>query len=79
MEWLGIGDRGPTRAVVGASFSGRASQNARPELGGLGLNMASDRQLALFTLRRELANCLVRLEHVLYADRLHVNQPCVRE
>jgi hypothetical protein len=63
MEWLGLGIAALLGAIVGASVRGRVSEKSQaPGLGQLRLNMASDRQLALCTLRRELANFMVRVD-----------------
>lgn len=63
MEWLGIGIAALIGFVVGAFLHRRASQSLEaPELARLGLNMASDRELAFRTLRREIANYLVRID-----------------
>jgi hypothetical protein len=63
MVWLGLGIAALVGFVVGAFLFARAfGQELRQELSRVGLNMASDRELALRTLRREIANYLVRLD-----------------
>ena len=67
MEWLVLGIAVLLAALLGFSVGGyfcwRAIQNLlQPQFRDLHLNMASDRELALRTLRRELANYLVRLD-----------------
>jgi hypothetical protein len=59
MEWLGLGIAALIGFVVGAFLFARPS---RQELSRLGLKMASDRELALRILRREIANYLIRLD-----------------
>jgi hypothetical protein len=63
MDYLWLGVAVILGLIVGLSLRGRKSNGLQTvELGQLRLNMASDRELALFTLRRELANNLVRLD-----------------
>src|ERR1700745_31659 len=63
MDYLWLGAAVILGLIVGLSLRGRKSNGLQTvELGQLRLNMASDRELALFTLRRELANNLVRLD-----------------
>jgi hypothetical protein len=63
MEWLGLGIAALLGFFVGAFLRGSASRNSQAsELGRPGLNTASDRELALRTLPRDLANYMVRLD-----------------
>jgi hypothetical protein len=65
MEWIWLAGAALVGLFVGASLRGRAPQNLQaPMLNELALNMASDRELMLFTFRRELANYMVRLDPV---------------
>jgi hypothetical protein len=61
--WLWISVAALAAFFVGVFLGGRAvSKQAQQQRSQLGLNMASDRDLALRTLRRELANYMVRLD-----------------
>jgi len=65
--WFWISVAALAAFFVGVFLGGRAvSKQAQPQAqqqrGQLGRNMASDRDLALRTLRRELANYMVRLD-----------------
>jgi hypothetical protein len=63
MEWLWIAGAVLIGFFVGTSLCGRASRNFQAStLNELDLNMASDRELMLFTFRRELANYMVRAD-----------------
>ena len=61
MVWIWISGATLIGLLMGAYFGWHASQKTQaPLLGKLRLNMASDRELALSTLRREIANYIVR-------------------
>jgi hypothetical protein len=58
MEWLWVAGAALVGSFIGAWL---LSWVEGPQLSKLGLTMASDREPALCTLRRELANYMVRL------------------
>jgi hypothetical protein len=63
MQWIGLGLAALAGIFVGAFLWSRVTQIVlAPELSQLRHNMALDRQLALRTLRRELANYMVRFD-----------------
>jgi hypothetical protein len=69
MDWLWLGGAALLGFFVGMFVRGRAPQNMpAPLLGRFNLNLAQDRDFALRTLRRELANYMVRRDPDRYLE-----------
>jgi hypothetical protein len=63
MDWIWLAGAATIVFFVGARVGARSQQKSQaPKLDELALNVASDRELMLATLRRELANYMLRID-----------------